>query len=190
LFWLTNLLGGYKWLAFNGFAFGMGAVVTSLLALSFAPAVALLIMAVMTVYDLVAVDFSEIMGDLVEMSTNVGLPNYIVIPTTVDFELATVREYVNGELESKPDSIAFLIGVGDFVFPAFLVGSLYVQNGLSWPVYGGLVGTVGAMVSLRHRVEDVDGGLAALPYLNTGAVCGLFLAVVVSPLSVSVVLGL
>lgn len=189
ILWLASLFGNHKWLAFNMLAFGMGVIITSVLALNFAPVIVLGVLVAFTVYDHVAVNLSSIMGDLVEMSSNVRLPNFIVIPHSMDFDLQVVRDYINGNLDEKPESIAFLIGVGDFVFPALLTGSAYVA-GASLPAYGALGGTLLATVVLRDSLERTEEGLPALPWLNTGAIVGFGIGAVLSAQPVMVALGL
>jgi len=180
ILWVASLFGTYRWLAFNMFAFGMGVIVTAMLSLQFAPVIILGIMVAFTIYDHLAVNLSNVMGDLVELSSNVRLPNFIVIPRTMDFDLADLREYINGERDTKPDSVAFVIGVGDFIFPSLLVGSAYINNGISVAVAGAVVGTLGAAIVLRDSLERAEEGLPALPWLNTGAIGGFLIGALVS----------
>jgi len=180
LLWLAGLFGNYRWLAFNMLAFGMGVILTSILSLQFAPVIVLGIMVAFTIYDHLAVNLSSIMGDLVAMSSSARLPNFIVIPHTMEFDLADLREFISGDQETKPESVAFVIGVGDFVFPSLLVGSAYINSGLTLVVAGTVVGTAIAAVVLRDSLERAEEGLPALPWLNTGAIGGFLLGALVS----------
>jgi presenilin-like A22 family membrane protease len=83
-----------------------------------------------------------------------------------------VRDFLSGEKDTKPENLALLIGLGDFVFPSLLVASIYVASESHVPVVTTIVGIVVATIVLRDSLERADGGLPALPYLNTGAIVG------------------
>jgi len=172
ILYLAQLFGTYKWLALNMFAFGMGVIVTAVISLTFAPKIVVGILVVATIYDHVAVNLSDVMGDLVAFSSAARLPNYILIPNQLDVNLDGLRAYIRGETDEKPESIAFIIGVGDFVFPTALVGSVYIAVGFSPAVMGAMAGTVVASLVLRDAIEDAEEGLPALPWVNSGAIAG------------------
>jgi hypothetical protein len=187
---LSRLFGNYRWLAFNVAGFGFGAIAASVLSLQFAPIVVLLFLVAFTIYDHFAVNLSNIMGDLVQFSSNARLPNFIVIPRSMNVDLDGLRAFINGERESKPESVAMVIGVGDFLFPALLPASGYIQHGMTAAIVGAVSGTAIAGVWLRHSLETADGGLPALPWLVTGSVVGFGIGAVLSPVSIMTVLGL
>jgi len=190
ILWLAGLFGNYQWVAFNVFAFGMGVIITSVLSLQFAPIIVIGFLVAFTVYDHLAVNLSDVMGDLMQMSSNVRLPNFIVVPTTLAFDLQDLRNYINGERDTKPDSVAFVIGVGDFVFPSLLVGSAFISNGATLPVVGATAGTAIAAIVLRDSIERSERGLPALPWLNTGAIGGFLIGAGLSAQPFIMVLGL
>jgi len=178
------------WIAFNGMAFALGVGLTVVAGFQIAPVVVLLIMAAFTVYDHVAVNLSDIMGEFVELSGSIGIPNFIVIPKTIRFDLDDFLENLS-DLDEKDDNVLFMLGVGDLVFPAVLVVSTATAlstNAL--PVVGAVLGTLVSVVVLRDSLEHADGGLPALPWLNSGAIGGFFLGAFTSGIPILTVLGL
>jgi len=179
----------FKWIAFNLVAFGLGVFIVTTASFSVAPVVVLVLMVAFMIYDHVAVNLTDIMGDLVEMSASVGIPNFIVIPNQIRFDLDAVKEYMTEERDEKPESVAFMIGVGDFVFPALLTVSTFI-TGAELAAGGAFIGTLVATVVLRDSLERAESGLPALPWLNTGAIGGFIIGAVASSSSILVVLGL
>jgi len=180
---------GYRWIAFNIIALSMGVLFATGAGFGLSPAVMLVIMAALTVYDHIAVNLSDIMAELVEMSANGGIPNFIIIPNQLQCDLSRAKKALTtGE---KPEDMAMMIGLGDFFFPTALVISAYVSAETVTPaVVGAVAGTVVATVVLRHSLEGADGGLPALPWLNTGSAVGFGVGVLVSGTPVLVALGL
>lgn len=182
------------WITFNALALALGIGMTALVGSLVAPVVLIPAMVLMLAWDHVAVNLSDIMGDLVEFSSSVSIPNYIVIPDgwTVDFE--SVSDFVADGLDGgeRPDGLGGIIGVGDFVFPAALTISAAVAVGESFGVvaWGSLVGTLGATLVLSAALERSDGGLPALPWLNTGAILGFAAGASVSGVPVVTALGI
>jgi len=180
---------GYNWIPFNVIALSMGVLFATGAGFGLSPAVLLLIMAAFTVYDHLAVNLSDIMADLIELSANGGIPNFIIIPNQLQCDLSRAKQALtSGE---KPDDMAMMIGVGDFVFPTALAISAFVSTETVTPaVVGAVAGTTVATVVLRHSLEGADGGLPALPWLNTGSAVGFGVGVLVSGKPVLVALGL
>lgn len=192
---LDKILERYDldWITFNALALLVGIVVVARFGSLVAPAVVIPAMVLAMVWDHLAVNLSDIMGDLVEFSSSIGIPNYIIIPDgwTVDYE--GVKEFVGDGLEddARPDGLDGIIGLGDFVFPATLTVSAGVALGglHHLAVWGAGVGAVGAAFVLTAAVEKRDGGVPALPWLNTGTILGFALGVVASGMPVLVALG-
>jgi len=178
-----------KWVGFNLVAFGLGVFIVTSASFAVAPVVVLVLMVAFLIYDHIAVNLTDIMGDLVEMSASVGIPNFIVIPNKIHFDLGVLKEYITGERDEKPESVAFMIGVGDFVFPALLTVSTFI-SGAELAAGGAFLGTLAATVVLRDSLERAESGLPALPWLNTGAIGGFIIGAVASSSSILVVLGL
>jgi len=189
-FGLVKLLTRYSllWIGFNLFGLCLGVFITVAGGMGLSPAVIIAIMCAFTIYDHIAVNLTDIMGELIELSGKASIPNVVIIPTTLQFDLGKLKEIVvDGE---KPDSVAFVIGVGDFVFPSLLVVSGYVAGGLGGPAVGAVGGTTIAAIILRDSLEHADGGLPALPWLNTGAIAGFIAGAVVGNVTLVTALGL
>lgn len=173
---------GLRWIGFNVIALLLGVIVVAIASQQIAPVVVLPIMVAFTIYDYVAVDLSNIMGDLVSFSGSLKLPNLIVVPNTLRIDLDALFAYMQGERDEKPDGVAFVIGLGDFIFPTLLVASVYVQESISFtpPVVGAMLGTLIAIPVLRAAVIRRDKATPALPWLNTGAIGGYAIGLVVA----------
>jgi len=181
---------GFKWIVFDGIALMMGVLMATAAGFQITPAVVLVVMVAFTIYDHIAVNLSDIMSQLVELSSSANIPNYVVIPNQLRFDLDDARDVLAGDAD-KPDSMAMMIGVGDFVFPTVLViSALVTLETVSLPVIGAVCGTLGAMIVLRHSLDGTDGGLPALPWLNTGCVLGFGAGIAMSGIAISTALGL
>lgn len=171
------------WLLFNAVGLGLGIAVTTLLGHELGPSVVVPLLVVMLLYDLVAVDFSDLMGDIIKFSTGSGIPNYIVVPSRVRVDFGRVQEFLaDVDDEEKPDDIATVIGLGDFVFPGLLTVSASVAvDGVLVPAtaLGSLLGACLAVGVMRAALQRRDGTLPALPWLNTGAILGFGVGAVV-----------
>lgn len=170
----------YLWIAFNLAAFTGGILATVMASHMLAPIALIPLMIAVMVYDYLAVDLTSIMSDLIDISTSAGIPNYLIIPTQPSLDMAAVREYVSGnDAEESPESVAFIIGIGDFVFPTALAASTYIAHGgVTAAVVGALAGTLAAAVTLRAALAGGE-RLPALPWLNTGSITGYAVGTVV-----------
>lgn len=170
---------GLAWVVFNLVAIGGGMVITGVMGVLVGPPVVILIMLLMLAWDKLAVDLSNLMGDLVDFSASVSIPNFVIIPKQLRFELAPIREFITDpETNDRPDSVALIIGVGDFLFPALLTASALVAYTDMWPVYGAFAGTLVATVLLSAELHVREGGAPALPWVNTGAIGGFAVGMV------------
>lgn len=178
-----------SWITFNAFALMLGIGLTSLLSRVVAPIVVIPLLALAIMWDYFAVNLSDIMGELVEFSSSAGIPNYVIIPQRLRVNLDSVSVYLQDADESeKPPGLAGVIGVADFALPAMLAVSGWV-GGITIPPLAAIGGTVIAMVVLRDSMSRVDGGLPALPWLNTGALIGFAGGVVLAGIPLSTALG-
>jgi len=170
----ANILERYdaEWILFNLFAVGLGIGMTAVASHLLAPLVVIALLVGMIVWDHVAVNLSDVMGELVEFSASAGIPNYLVIPNRLRVDTDGIGEYIESpETMVKPDGVRAIIGLGDFALPAILTGSAWVA-GSEGAAIGTFVGTVIAMVVLRNSMERTESALPALPWLNSGAIAG------------------
>lgn len=178
------------WITFDAFALAFGIGPTSMLSNAVAPIVVIPLLILAIIWDHLAVNLSDIMGELIEFSSSTGLPNYLIIPLRLQVNHDAVRDYVqdtNGN--EKPPGVAGIIGVGDFALPGMLAVSAWVAGAIVPAIAAG-VGTIISMIVLRDSMERVEGGLPALPWLNTGALVGFAAGIVLAGVPLSTALGL
>jgi len=168
---------GLKWIAFNIIALCMGVVIVLIGGLNLSPRLAIVVMVAFLIYDHIAVHLTNIMSDFVSLSSSTKFPNFLIIPTQLRIDLSRVHTYIQGELDERPDELAVMIGLGDFIFPSVLVVSVFVaaEASITVPVITTIVGLSLSVFVLRASLERAESGLPALPYLNTGAIGGYLL---------------
>jgi presenilin-like A22 family membrane protease len=180
------------WLFHNTMALTLGIAAAIGLGIQFAPRVVLVFLALLTVWDMVAVWGSDWMDGVLELATNLNLPVYLVIPAAARIDLSEVAEWVSDkEDEVRPAGVAGAIGLGDLGVPAALAVSAAVAlpGGATSPaVIGTLLGACLAVLPLRGAMRD-GSTLPALPWLATGTVAGFVLGVGVAGVSLLTVLG-
>ena len=162
----------YRWMAFNLIAVAGGILITGLLGVNLSPIVVIPMLVLMLLWDKLAVDFSDLMGDLVDFSSSVSIPNFVLLPTQIRVDLASVREYIQDTDRERPRSIALVIGVGDLFFPALLTASAAIAYADVWPAFGAFIGTLAGTVALKAELDRRDKGVPGLPWLNSGAIGG------------------
>lgn len=162
---------GFAWIAWNMIGISIAVIAAVVGGSTLAPGLIIALMVLFLAYDKVAVDWTNIMGDLVSFSQNARIPNVLIIPSTLRFDLDSLRDFVNGG--EKPDNIGMVIGVGDFMFPTLLTVSAAtaVESVTSPVVVLTIVGTMVAALVLRDAKARAE-TLPALPWLNTGAIIG------------------
>lgn len=177
------------WMAFNLFSIGLGIGATAFIGVVALPVVIIPLMVALLVWDHVAVNLSDMMGDLIEFSSSAGLPNVIIIPTGLSLDSEKTKEYLKDpESEERPQNLLAMIGVGDFSIPGALTVSAWVA-GFETVAVTSLLGTCIAMAILYNSLQKSDSGLPALPWLNTGAITGFGIGILVAGVPVLVALG-
>lgn len=178
------------WIAtHDAIAVVLGAGVALFLGRLLGPVPMVVVLALALAWDYAAVDLSELMGDLVKASAAAKIPNYVAIPQASGLTLAEVRTFVQGHDDGaeRPGALGVLIGLGDFVIPSALLVSLVLATGevLTPLVVLPAVGIYAGIPALAAA----EGMTPALPYLNTGALVGLVVALILFPDQLAVVLG-
>lgn len=170
------------WVVHNGIAMVASVLIAMLGAIALSPTLAVSIMALAILWDVVAVWKSDLMQGVVKISANIGIPNYVVLPTALRIDMDEVTDYVTGHRDEKPVGVAGVLGAGDIVLPALLVGSIVVASGFNLAGSTGLVvsatifGTVVGAVVLGTTLRKTESGLPALLWLNTGAIAGFVIS--------------
>jgi len=199
-----------EWYVIDAAGAVMGVGAAGLFGITFGVLPALLLLAVLAVYDAISVYGTEHMLALASGVMELRVPIILVIPLSLsysflDADLPTPDEEGEGtqesdELAADPlEREALFIGLGDAIIPAVLVASagFFVTDvpgvevaGLSftWPVLGAMVGTIVGLLALL-RMVFAGRAHAGLPLLNGGAIGGYLLGALASGLSLTQALG-
>lgn len=175
-------VSGYTWIAFNLIAFVAGVIASILFGVQLAPKIVIPLMVILMVYDYLAVDLTDIMGDLIEFSASTGIPNYFVIPNQLRVDLERLKDFLSGKTDDKPPDVATIIGLGDFLFPTVLATSVLVNADfqITAAVVGVVLGSIFAIPVLRAATLRRDGATPALPWLNSGAIGGYAVGILIT----------
>ena len=182
-----------------GAIMGMGAA--ALFGISFGILPALVLLAVLAVYDAISVYGTEHMLTLASGVMELRLPVVLVIPATRSYSFREDAEEVAesaaaGERDdSGPDRGAYFIGLGDAVMPSILVASasVFVDTPLVFGVeLAALTAIVGTIVGLLILMRMVFAGRAhaGLPLLNGGAILGYLVGALAAGVPLIEALGL
>jgi presenilin-like A22 family membrane protease len=145
---------------------------------------AILLLIILAVYDAISVYKTRHMVTLAEGVLNVKAPLLFVVPKNRDYSFRTDQINISGGQE-KPRE-AFFLGLGDAIIPTILVisanWSLSAPSqqslGMTLPAFGAMLGTYfGFLVLMIISREKPQAGL---PFLNSGALLGFFLACALS----------
>jgi presenilin-like A22 family membrane protease len=213
-------LWGYpEWYVVDAAGVLMGAGAAGLFGISFGLLPAIVLLAVLAVYDAISVYGTEHMLDLAEGVMEMRVPVVLVIPFTLDYSLladdpaseATLEEPAESEDTPPMDDAAeesaavaerdvFFIGLGDAVMPSVLVASaahfapapsigVGAISALNLPALTAMVGT---FVGLFVLLRMVFAGRphAGLPLLNGGAILGYLVGAIAAGVPVLTALGL
>lgn len=169
------------WLLHNGAAVLFITFMAGFVGAFISPVVVVAFMGLLLVWDVVAVNFSNIMTDFVSSVGDSTFPLFMVFPTSWRLDMAEVRGFVKGDRVEKPGGLSQIIGNGDFAVPSMLFASVLV--GWSGPVmwWGALGVAAGCVVGMGllgvvpSSGEDV---VPALVPLNVWALLGLVVGLV------------
>jgi presenilin-like A22 family membrane protease len=158
-----------------GIILGIGSTVTVGLSLSVPLVVALLI--VMSIYDAISVYRTRHMISLGDAVLDLKIPVVLVIPKIKSYSLLEDNQSIKEKLEKREERQAFLLGLGDIVFPGILVVSAF-YNSSSYALAVALSTMVGTLIGFIVLSFIVLKGKpqAGLPFLCSGAIIGYFLS--------------
>jgi presenilin-like A22 family membrane protease len=175
----------YYWMVFNAAAVMLAGLIALVIALLLPPWQVVLLFVGLLVWDIVAVDLSDLMLGLVRVHSEFRVPSFVVIPSSVQFDMDRVFDALRGEdsADGLDDGVS-IIGGGDLGIPTALPAALAISSEtvLSAPVVGGLAATVAGMVILRARVDQRDRTTPGLPILCGLTILGVGAGMVVAPL--------
>ncbi len=153
-----------NWIVMNIAALLLAAGIAAIFGISLEPLPASVLLAILAVYDMVAVYKTRHMISLAESVVEIKAPMLFVIP--------------------RKDGNAYM-GVGDVVVPNILVVSVqkFVEAPkflfIKIPALATLVGSVMGLIVLLILVERRSGAHPGLPFVNFGAIAGFLLSVMI-----------
>lgn len=192
-----------EWYVINTAGVLMGAGAAGLFGITFGILPAILLLAVLAVYDAISVYKTEHMLDLADGVMDLRIPAILIIPLTLSYSILDDEPDENDDTEPEPDESVdddpetdstesdedggrdvFFIGLGDAVIPGVLVASAAFFSPapqfsvpiieLNLPALLALLGTmVGLLVLMRMVMKGR--AHAGLPLLNGGAIGGYLL---------------
>jgi presenilin-like A22 family membrane protease len=147
--------------------------IAALFGISFSIVPALVLLVLLAIYDAISVYKTKHMLTMVNANMDKRLPLMLIAPKNLNYS------FIKTGFKKGGGNEAYFLGVGDFVEPTILVVSAHVFLDSVYPVIGATLGTlVGCMVLfspvLKGKVQ------AGLPFLNTGAILGFFVGVLLS----------
>jgi presenilin-like A22 family membrane protease len=147
--------------------------IAALFGISFSIVPALVLLVLLAIYDAISVYKTKHMLTMVNANMDKRLPLMLIAPKNLNYS------FIKTGFKEGGGNEAYFLGIGDFVEPTILVVSAHVFLDSVYPVIGATLGTlVGCMVLfspvLKGKVQ------AGLPFLNTGAILGFFVGVLLS----------
>ncbi|WGI16721.1 presenilin family intramembrane aspartyl protease PSH [Methanonatronarchaeum sp. AMET-Sl] len=164
-----------EWYVVNVVGLFVAAGVVAIFGVSFTVWPVILLLVVLAIYDAIAVYKTRHMISLAGSAVKMRIPILFVVPWERDYSFG--EESFDGEGDRK----AFYMGLGDAIIPSILTVSAYsfVGSAAAFGSFVGcLVGYVGlSLLVLRGKPQ------AGLPLLNSGAIVGFLVVVLVFGLS-------
>ena len=195
---LTVLIHKYpEWyiIDITGLMISIGICTLLGISLSYMPII--ILMVGLLIYDFIAVYKTKHMITLAHGMMDLKLPILFVIPKKWNYsfikddfseEMEPNKEIPEGE-EQKKKSDALFMGLGDAVIPTLLVISsnhfLEHDGIIAIPSLFAMIGTLVGFVALMYLVSKGK-PQAGLPFLNTGAIVGFVIGVIVSGTAISI----
>lgn len=140
---------------------------------------AIILLAVLAVYDAIAVYRTKHMVDLADSVMDLRLPILLVVPKKKGYSFME-QARLKDQLESGEEREAMFMGLGDIIIPGVLMASAFnfLPTDSVWGISGNLLvalGTIlGSVVGFAILMRYVLKGnpQAGLPLLNGGAIAG------------------
>jgi presenilin-like A22 family membrane protease len=167
---LALLLYKYpEWYVIDATGLVIGGGAAALFGISLGILPVLLLLAILMVYDAIAVYKTKHMVALAESVIDLHMPVLFVLPRKWSFSLLRGDEMEDG----------FYMGLGDAIIPTVLVVSANYMQGfvhyfglINAPALGALIGTL-AGYAVLSRIAGRGKPHAGLPFLNSGAILGV-----------------
>ncbi len=164
---LTLLLYKYpEWYVLDATGVIIAGGATAIFGVSLGIVPVLLLMIMLAIYDAIAVYKTKHMVSLAESIVDLRVPILFVLPRKRKFSLLK-----NGDMDE-----AFYMGLGDAIIPSILVVSAFVTYPSAAPALGTVIGILVGYTALT-RLAGRGTPHAGLPFLNSGAIIGFVIGV-------------
>lgn len=161
-----------EWYIVDAVGVVAGAGVAVIIGMSIDVLPAILLLVVFAIYDAVAVYKTKHMVSLAETVVSNKVPALFVMPKNSAFSYGS-----DVSLSEDDERGAFYLGYGDAIIPAILMISAMEYLNI-FVGFGSLFGSIGGLIFLLIRATKGK-PQAGLPFLNTGALCGFFIAYII-----------
>ncbi len=188
-----------EWYVIDAAGVVMGAGAAGLFGITFGILPALVLLAVLAVYDAISVYGTEHMLSLADDVMEIKVPVLLIVPVSPGYSLLDGGTGGRDEDDESEGRDAFFIGLGDAVIPTVLIASaaffvpapsLGVSGVvLTVPVLGGMIGMLAGLLVLLWMVFQ-GRAHAGLPLLNGGTIAGYLVGALASGLTLTQAIGL
>ncbi len=176
-FLLAALIKKPEWYVIDSIGFFTAAGAIAMIGISLDIWLVIVLLIAMALYDAISVYKTKHMVDMADSILDLKLPVMFVIPKKKGYSLLKETKRLKEKLEEKEEREAFMLGVGDVVFPGILSVAAFhslATNGFAMAL-AVLVGTlIGFAVLIGYVVKGNP--QAGLPLLCSGAIAGYIIA--------------
>jgi len=151
----------------------MGVGIIAMFGISLNIPLVIVLLVGLSIYDAIAVYKTKHMVDLADTVLDLKLPSLLVIPKSRKYSLIKEAKSLREKLKDDEERDAFIMGLGDFIFPGILVASTFhniTNNGILIAL-SVMLGTLFGFIALMRPVNKGK-PQAGLPYLCSGAIMG------------------
>jgi presenilin-like A22 family membrane protease len=166
-----------EWYIVDAFGILVCAGISAIFGVSMTTLPALLLLAVLAVYDAISVYKTRHMVSLAEGVIKIKAPLLFVVPKSREYSFRKDQATVSSQATGNRG--AYFLGLGDAIIPTILVISANwflsapAILGVNLPALGAMIGTyVGFLVLMKTSRDKPQAGL---PFLNSGAILGFLM---------------
>jgi presenilin-like A22 family membrane protease len=176
-FLLAALIKKPEWYVIDSSAFFTAAGASAMIGISLDIWLVIVLLAAMALYDAISVYKTKHMIDMVDSILDLRLPVMFVIPKKRGYSLLKETKRLKEKLEEKEEREAFILGVGDVVFPRILSFAAFHSLATDSFVMA-LAVLAGTLVGFAVLIGYVVKGnpQTGLPLLCSGAIAGYIIA--------------
>lgn len=166
-----------EWYIIDSIGFVVCVGVTAIVGVSFGIYPIIILLIIFAVYDAIAVYKTRHMIALAEGVLDQKLPALFIIPKEKGFSYIQSESWKN--LDDTKGRQAYIIGMGDIVFPSAMVvsASVFLEGTkilgvFTIPAIGAMIGSLLGLVALQEFAARYPQSHAGLPLLNTFTIIG------------------